>query len=77
MIPTYIIHGTSDEVAPFGNAERFMAEMQEKGIQCEFLALKGVGHIHDVGMRPGMAGWEEGVTPGYAFLFGIVQQKSH
>ena len=68
-MPTFIIHGTHDQVAPFAGAERFVAELQEKNIRYGFLPLQGVDHIHDLKLRPGSEEWDAQVAPGYRFLF--------
>lgn len=72
-VPTFVIHGTHDKVAPFAGAERFVAELRNKNIRHGFLPLQGVGHIHDLKLRPGSRGWEAQVAPGYRFLFGSVK----
>ena len=72
-VPTFIIHGTHDQVAPFACAERFVAELREKNILHGFLPLQGVDHIHDLKLRPGSREWETQVAPGYRFLFDSVR----
>lgn len=71
-VPTFIIHGTHDRIAPFAAAERFAAEMQEKNIRHGFLPLQGVDHIHDLKLRPGSVEWEAQVAPGYRFLIDLL-----
>ena len=71
--PTYIIHGTDDEVAPFAAAERFVDELSKKNIRHGFLPLAGVNHIHDVRLVPGTGSWEDQVAPGYHFLFEVIR----
>jgi acetyl esterase/lipase len=66
--PTFIVHSRCDEVVPFGSAEEFIGEMKRRGVECGFLALDGMSHLHDLNLRPGMREWDEGVEPGYAFL---------
>lgn len=72
--PTYIIHGTADQVAPFSAAERFVAELQAQEIRCGMLRIVGGPHIHDTSLKPGMKKWEEQVAPGYSFLFDVLQK---
>lgn len=69
-IPTYIVHGTQDEIVPYQTAVKFVAECREKGVECGFLTVPGARHIHDLEARTGMVGWEEGVAGGYEFLVG-------
>ncbi|KAI9647085.1 hypothetical protein NHQ30_005087 [Ciborinia camelliae] len=71
-VPTFIIHGTRDQVAPFADAEKFVAELKNHNITCGFLPLEGEDHIHDLYLRPGMRDWEEMVEPGYRFLFDVL-----
>lgn len=69
-VPTFIVHGTEDEVAPFAAAERFANEMhkQAPSVGCELLALPGVRHLFDLGIKEGSPQWERLVAPGYTFL---------
>jgi len=71
--PTYVIHGTSDEVAPFAGAQRFVAELAARGVRHGFLTVKGGAHIHDLALRPGTHEWQEQVAPGYQFLIDVVK----
>ncbi|KAK3902479.1 BcPKS16, polyketide synthase [Staphylotrichum tortipilum] len=66
--PTFLLHGTADEVAPVAGAARFAAELAARGVRGGMLAVEGAPHIYDLGLRPGMAEWEERVAPGYRFL---------
>lgn len=71
--PTFIVHGTEDEVAPFGPAERFVTEMRARELPCGLLPLKGQKHIFDLGIEEGMEEWDELVAPGYRFLCNVVR----
>jgi len=71
-VPTFIIHGSEDEVAPFPAAERFAAEMRGRGLRCEFLSLQGRRHLFDLGLEEGTQMWEDMVSPGYRFLLNCV-----
>ena len=73
--PTYIIHGTDDEIAPFPPAERFAAALRERNVECEFLTIEKGKHTHDLALRPGMKAWEESVSPGYLFLSKHAKKK--
>ncbi|GAB1312718.1 Polyketide synthase [Madurella fahalii] len=74
-VPTYVIHGTADEVAPFEAAESFVREMRARGVPCGFLAVPRGRHVHDVGVERGTREWEEGVEGAYRFLFEVVRIK--
>lgn len=67
-VPTFIIHGTKDVIAPFPAAERFVSALADCGVEVGFLGLQGKPHVFDVGVRPGVRGWEEWVEPGLEFL---------
>ncbi|TVY45279.1 3-methylorcinaldehyde synthase [Lachnellula subtilissima] len=71
--PTFIIHGTGDQIAPFAGAESFVVELRERGIRHGFLPLEGLDHIHDLRLRPGSEEWNTQVGPGYQFLFDVVR----
>jgi pimeloyl-ACP methyl ester carboxylesterase len=66
-IPTFIIHGSQDEIAPFTAAKRLVEEMGKRGVKHGFLRLNA-GHVFDVNVHPGTAIWEEQIAPGYKFL---------
>lgn len=42
--PTYVIHGTADEVAPFGPARQRFEELENRERPVEFRALAGITH---------------------------------
>jgi predicted esterase len=67
-IPTFIIHGTKDPIAPYAGAERFVKNMADKGLKHGFISLPGIGHVFDVAMKPGVKGWEDKIKPGLDFL---------
>ena len=71
--PTFIIHGTGDQIAPFAGAESFVVELRERGIRHGFLPLEGLDHIHDLRLRPESEEWNTQVGPGYQFLFDVVR----
>lgn len=72
-VPTFIIHGDQDRVAPFDSAVRFHESLKERGVPTAMLALNGAPHLHDVRLRPGSPQWAEQVAPGYDFLFRAVK----
>ena len=66
--PTFLIHGEKDEIVPFHTALKFADALKVGGIKSGFLPVKGVKHIHDLNLKPGMEKWKEQVAPGYEFL---------
>jgi acetyl esterase/lipase len=67
-VPTFIIHGVQDEIVPFKTAELFVDELENSGVECGFLPVPGVKHIHDLHLKPGSREWRDQVEPGYRFL---------
>ena len=72
--PTFVLHGTADEVAPYAGAERFAEELAARGVRHGLLAVRGAPHIYDLALRPGTREWEERVEPGYRFLVDLVSR---
>ncbi|KAL6155028.1 Type I Iterative PKS [Exserohilum turcicum] len=72
-VPTFIIHGTDDEIVPFETAEVFIRELENFGVECGLLKLSGVKHIHDLHLKPGSEAWDKQVEPGYRFLLETLQ----
>jgi acetyl esterase/lipase len=67
-VPTFIVHGTKDVIAPYPAAERFTQALRDRGVESKLLGLEGLPHVFDVRMRPGSEGWENCVRPGLDFL---------
>lgn len=44
VVPTLLMHGTSDKVVPYENAERFAALMNVAGNRCDLITYEGFGH---------------------------------
>lgn len=68
-VPTCIVHGTEDEIAPFSTAQRFVAAMREKEIECKMLAVEKGEHTYDLALKPETEEWKRSILPGYRFLF--------
>ena len=71
-VPTFVIHSDKDEITPFGASEAFVQELKRRGVRGGLGRVKGKEHIHDLGLRPGDEGWQEGAGVGYAFVFQVV-----
>ena len=59
---------------PFQTAVAFAKVLREKGVRGGLAEVKGKMHIHDLKLREGEAGWEEGVGVGYRFLLGELKR---
>lgn len=70
-VPTFIAHGTKDEIAPFAAAELFVAAVHSKtpAVACELLAVPGARHSFDLKLEEGSPEWDRSVAPGYDFLY--------
>ena len=51
----------------------FIKELKKSGVECGFLPIPGVKHIHDLHLKPGSKEWRDQVEPGYRFLFEILE----
>lgn len=71
--PTFIIHGTCDQITSFAGSESFVGELRDRGVPHGFLPLVGLDHLHDLRLRPGSGEWDTQVGPGYQFLFDVVR----
>ena len=54
---------------PYHTAVAFSNAMREMRVRGGLAEVKGVRHIHDLGLGEGMDGWWGGVGVGYDFLF--------
>lgn len=68
-VPTFVIHGTNDEIVPYSSAVVFVDALHAAGVEAQLLTVQGARHIHDVSLKPGSTRWDETVLPGYEFLF--------
>ncbi|KAL8777970.1 MAG: hypothetical protein Q9213_007622 [Squamulea squamosa] len=66
--PTFIIHGTKDEIILYTQSIAFDQAMMENGVASGVLIVEGAKHIHDLGVGEESEMWEKGVGPGYEFL---------
>lgn len=66
--PTYIIHGTADELIPFHASRDFIAALHAHGVEGEMLGVEGVRHIHDLKLKVGSGKWRTQVLPGYTWV---------
>lgn len=72
-VPTYLIFGDQDEIAPFGKAAEFAQALKDADVKSGFLPVAGGKHIFDLGLLPGSQAWEESIGPGYDFLLGELE----
>ncbi|KAH6639121.1 hypothetical protein C7974DRAFT_449039 [Boeremia exigua] len=68
MVPTFVIHGTRDEIVPYHTAVDFVDALRAARVEAHLLSVQGARHIHDVSLNVGSKLWDETVAPGYEFL---------
>ncbi|KFG85645.1 polyketide synthase [Metarhizium anisopliae] len=73
-VPTFIIHGESDDIALFESAANLYDEMKQQGTPSGFLAVDHSGHLHDLHLKVGMPQWDRYIVPGYQFLFDMLKK---
>ena len=71
-VPTFILHGTEDDVVPASQSVIFDAALREQGVPSGVLVLEGKKHLYDLFLKPGSEEWEKCVLPGYEFIGGEV-----
>ena len=67
--PTFLVHGTEDEIVPFHTAKIFYGALKEMGVDCGISTVEGARHVHDFQLGEEDSGWMAGAGIGYAFLF--------
>lgn len=66
--PTYLIHGTRDDLIPWQQSQEFRDALQAKGVQAELGVVEGGVHLFYLYRAPDGRGWES-VRKGYEFCF--------
>ena len=64
--PTYLIHGTRDDLIPWQQSQEFRDALQAKGVQAGLGVVEGRVHLFDLYRDPDGTGWES-VRKGYEF----------
>ena len=67
-VPTFILHGTEDDVVPVSQSVGSERALREQGVASGVLILEGKKHLYDLFVMPGTEEWERCVLPGYDFL---------
>lgn len=44
QVPTFLIHGTADDVVPFAQSEKMMEQLKAQHVPCYLFPLEGLGH---------------------------------
>ncbi|GAW22253.1 hypothetical protein ANO14919_117890 [Xylariales sp. No.14919] len=65
--PTFLIHGTADDLIPWQQSRGTYEAMVERNITAELALIEGAPHICDLSSDPNSEGWKA-VIRGYEFL---------
>ena len=70
--PTFIMHGTDDDLVPCEGSWMTVEALREKGVQCGIARAEGARHLFDTfaSEDPKGTGWEA-VKEGFAFLWKV------
>lgn len=69
--PTFLIHGTADDLIPWQQSQGTYEAMVEEGIPTELALVEGAPHITDLSSNPDSKGWQAAVR-GYDFICSYV-----
>ncbi|KAL4789762.1 hypothetical protein BDV19DRAFT_394754 [Aspergillus venezuelensis] len=69
--PTFIIHGTEDDLVPWKQSIRTINALKAKGVRAEVIVPRGKKHLFDLYRDADGSGWEV-VKQGYDFLADVV-----
>lgn len=62
--PTFLIHGTADDMIPWQQSQRVIDALQKRGVEADIAVLDGAVHLFDTFSD---SGWDE-IQRGYAWL---------
>lgn len=74
--PTFLVHGTKDELIPWQQSHRTWKCLVSHGIDAQLALIKDAPHICDTSKDHESAGWKA-VLRGYGFLADKVRIKGH
>ncbi|KAL4973664.1 hypothetical protein BDW66DRAFT_153616 [Aspergillus desertorum] len=72
--PTFVIHGTEDDLIPYQQSVRTVQALKDKGIRAEISVPLGKVHLFDMFKDADGSSWEV-VKEGYEFLKEMVSKK--
>lgn len=65
--PTFIIHGTNDDLIPWEQSQGTFDALLNEGVEAGLVLVEGAPHICDLSSNPASEGWKA-VLKGYEFL---------
>ena len=66
--PTFLVHGTTDDLIPWTQSQKTHDALVEKGVEAGVAIVEGKKHLFDLYRDVDGKGWEA-VRRGYEFLF--------
>lgn len=69
--PTFLIHGTSDDLIPWQQSQRTYSALVQHGVKAHLALVEGAPHICDLSSNPESAGWKAALQ-GYDFVCSYV-----
>ncbi|KAL4994636.1 hypothetical protein BDV10DRAFT_188837 [Aspergillus recurvatus] len=72
--PTFVIHGTEDDLIPYQQSVRTVQALKDKGVRAEVCVPQGKVHLFDMFKDVDGSSWEV-VKRGYAFLKEVVSEN--
>ena len=70
--PTFLVHGTSDDLIPWQQSQRTYNALVEQGVEAGLALVEGAPHICDLSSDPESDGWKAALE-GYDFIGSYVQ----
>lgn len=67
MTPTFLIHGTNDDLIPWEQSQGTYEAMVENNVPAQLVLVQGAPHVCDLSSDPDSAGWKATLR-GYEFL---------
>lgn len=74
--PTFLVHGTRDDLIPWQQSQMTYAALTSKGIHAGINILEGAVHLFDLYRDHDGKGWRA-VQEGYDFLFSCLRNPEH
>lgn len=65
--PTFLVHGTSDDLIPWQQSQRTYSALVEHGVEAGLALVEGAPHICDLSSDPESEGWKAALE-GYDFI---------
>jgi len=73
--PTFLVHGTSDDLIPWEQSQGTYEALVMKGVSSGLAIVEGAPHICDLSSNPESEGWKA-VSKGYDFLSAAIDRSS-